>query len=767
MAVPRCVACIAPLVTAAVAWAQCPERWTPWIPSDDGVRDYPRALSVWDRDGAGAAPPLLAIGGTFTSAGDLNARSIVAWDTAAGQWLRLGNLEGTVDHLLGVAGGSLVASGNLRIGALNCRVASFDGTTWTALARTLEAEVDPHVDALAVLPGGSLVIGGWFTAIDSVPARNIALWNGSAWTPIGPGSNGGIGALKVRANGHLIVGGFFTSIGGVAASNIARWDGATWYGLGSGPPGPVNAISLLPQGHIATTNSYEVWRWDGASWTRLGEAFHRRETEWDPPVLALHTGPAGELIAAGNFDACGEAPLPSIARWTGDAWVPLGPPPGPNQPLYPIDALCTMPTGEIVAAGRFWTIGGINASRLAVLRASGWTPIGRRLNRSVLCAEELPGGDLIVGGTFSHAAGVPVSHIAVQHGSTFLPIGGGTDDDVWLLKRLSNGDIIAAGWFNSAGGLPAQHIARWDGSSWRPLGSGISGRISAIEELPGGDIAVGGAFEQAGGRQVNNIARWNGAEWLALGGGVSGSGYPEVRALQHMPDGTLIAAGSFLYAEGVPVGHVARWNGSTWTPVGLGFNQAVYKFVMSASGDLFASGSFTASGPLAINHFAHWNGTGWWPVEGVTVPSDTTLDLVADADGDLLVSGWFRIGSGPLADGVARNGAQGWARLVGLDGHANFLAALPSGDVLLTGSFDYAGGLFSPGQTRLTRAPACYSNCDCSSTAPTLNALDFNCFLNHFAAGHPYANCDHSTATPALNVLDFNCFLNAFTAGCP
>jgi hypothetical protein len=30
-----------------------------------------------------------------------------------------------------------------------------------------------------------------------------------------------------------------------------------------------------------------------------------------------------------------------------------------------------------------------------------------------------------------------------------------------------------------------------------------------------------------------------------------------------------------------------------------------------------------------------------------------------------------------------------------------------------------------------------------------------------------YANCDGSTAEPALNVLDFNCFLNRFAAGCP
>jgi choice-of-anchor B domain-containing protein len=61
----------------------------------------------------------------------------------------------------------------------------------------------------------------------------------------------------------------------------------------------------------------------------------------------------------------------------------------------------------------------------------------------------------------------------------------------------------------------------------------------------------------------------------------------------------------------------------------------------------------------------------------------------------------------------------------------------------------------------------CYANCDGSSSAPVLNVLDFNCFLNRFAAGESYANCDGSTVAPIFNVLDFNCFLNRFSAGCP
>jgi probable HAF family extracellular repeat protein len=61
----------------------------------------------------------------------------------------------------------------------------------------------------------------------------------------------------------------------------------------------------------------------------------------------------------------------------------------------------------------------------------------------------------------------------------------------------------------------------------------------------------------------------------------------------------------------------------------------------------------------------------------------------------------------------------------------------------------------------------CYANCDGSTAAPALNAMDFTCFLGRFAAGDPYANCDGSTGTPALNLQDFTCFLQKFGAGCP
>jgi hypothetical protein len=68
---------------------------------------------------------------------------------------------------------------------------------------------------------------------------------------------------------------------------------------------------------------------------------------------------------------------------------------------------------------------------------------------------------------------------------------------------------------------------------------------------------------------------------------------------------------------------------------------------------------------------------------------------------------------------------------------------------------------------QLLKLADCTTNCDGSSVLPVLNANDFQCFLNAFAAGQSYANCDGSTTPPVLTGNDFQCFLDKFAAGCP
>lgn len=155
-----------------------------------------RALTVYDRDGTGPQPPLLYLGGAFTSS-----------SPSTGQTLRIATWNGT---LFGAVG------------------QGFDGT----------------VERLAVVTEGGiqvLVAGGAFQAAGSTLARRIAKWAGSAWAALGPGMThlpGSTASVRTvhaydpdgagAAPAKLHAGGSFVQAGLTGASHVARVEPPTW-----------------------------------------------------------------------------------------------------------------------------------------------------------------------------------------------------------------------------------------------------------------------------------------------------------------------------------------------------------------------------------------------------------------------------------------------------------------------------------------------------------------------------------------------------------
>src|ERR1051325_2399444 len=72
---------------ASTAHGQCAFQWKPGNDSPT-VNGLVYAMTVWDPDGAGPQPPLLVIGGDFTTAGSTMAHNIAAWN--GNSWSALG-----------------------------------------------------------------------------------------------------------------------------------------------------------------------------------------------------------------------------------------------------------------------------------------------------------------------------------------------------------------------------------------------------------------------------------------------------------------------------------------------------------------------------------------------------------------------------------------------------------------------------------------------------------------------------------------------------
>lgn len=225
-------------------------------------------------------------------------------------------------------------------------------------------------------------------------------------------------------------------------------------------------------------------------------------------------------------------------------------------------------------------------------------------------------GELVFAGIFDRAGGQSIEGIARWNGSVIRPLGSGLhltfgSAEIRALAVFNN-ELYAAGQFDVAGGTPVDGIARWDGSTWRAVGGGLRQNSGMSVGFPyamcthAGRLYVGGEFDRAGGLPVQHIAAWDGSSWSAVG---SGSAFA-VNALTEY--GTeLVAAAQFVF--GVNVEMLAAWNGVSWHPLGTGGPDLPVMAVRAIGTDLYAGGHFTSPGP----YFARFDGTSWSNVGGL------------------------------------------------------------------------------------------------------------------------------------------------------
>ena len=102
---------------------------------------------------------------------------------------------------------------------------TFSDADWVSLNPGTDG-ANGEVAEVIVDATGNLYIGGLFTTVGTVKAKNIAKWNGSTWSALGSGLDAFVGVLALSGN-NLYAGGSFTKSGDTIVNKIARWDGST------------------------------------------------------------------------------------------------------------------------------------------------------------------------------------------------------------------------------------------------------------------------------------------------------------------------------------------------------------------------------------------------------------------------------------------------------------------------------------------------------------------------------------------------------------
>jgi len=312
------------------------------------------------------------------------------------------------------------------------------------------------------------------------------------------------------------------------------------------------------------------------------------------------------------------------------------------------------------------------------------------------------GTGLYVGGNFTNAGGISANRIAKWDGVQWSALGRGTSNGIDLpvlaIAASPAGALYAGGNFSQAGGVSASRIAKWDGTNWSALGSGLTseGWIDAIAIAPNGDVYAGGMFSSVGGINANNIARWDGTNWWDVGGGVTDAPFSAVVKTIVVAGSSLYVGGCFDMAGSVPAVAIARWDGSTWVPVGggvayPGFNPAVYSLALDGT-NLFVGGAFTQAGGVSATNIARWDGQNWFSFG--TDPNGTVQSMVI-LENEMVVGGNFNMVGGQSLAGLARwLGNRWWPLGSGLGGPQPLVyqLAVAGGGLFVGGNFTQAGG---------------------------------------------------------------------------
>ncbi len=357
---------------------------------------------------------------------------------------------------------------------------------------------------------------------------------------------------------------------------------------------------------------------------------------WDPDGA----GPQPPvLVAIGSFTAAGTvSPANRVATWDGTNWSTM-----PGTGLNAIGSTAGLATlssnNTLYCAGTgLSSANGVSAKGVAGWDGSTWFGLDSTSVAALLTISTVNADTIVACGVFSNVNGVVSKNVATWNTTAgWGAMGTGLSSNPSSCLGMSDGHTIIVsfgadytGTTSAAPGDPGavqvNRIARWDGSAWHAMGSGFTttnatlhpaGIARTLLEMPNGDVIAGGSFVASGATALNKIARWDHSTdtWVAMGSGINndtGSNH-DVYALALMGNGDVVAAGDFTTSIGAPQNYIARWNPatSTWTAMAagdLGVAGAVRSLATLPNGNLAVGGDFLALGDGRVaQRFAIWN----------------------------------------------------------------------------------------------------------------------------------------------------------------
>jgi uncharacterized delta-60 repeat protein len=546
-----------------------------------------------------------------------------------------------------IIGGQLVYGGKNNIVRLNSNGNidnTFNQTTTTFVG------ANNNVYNNMVLPGGKIIISGYFTQYNGTTRNYVARLNsdGSLDTAFNLGLSQGTNfsnacsITKIQNDGKMIIqGGHNFIYNGVSINRIARLNPDftidNSFNIGSGIPssdGAIYTISIQSDGKYiigGTFNSFNGYlkskilrlNIDGS----VDNSFNTG-TGANGIVRTTNIQPDGKILTGGEFSVFNGNASEKISRLNTDGLfdVTFSVGTGANGVLQ---SVLNQSDGKIIIGGDFTSYNGTTRNRVARLNSDGtidtsFNP-GNGANGLIRSVNIQPDGKIIIGGNFTSYNGTAIYRIARLNTNGTLDTSfssgvSGPNTDVLSTLIQSDGKIIISGFFTSYNGIQRNGIARLnvngsiDGTFAVVQGANNSVLTTSLQS--DGKIIIGGNFTSYNGTLRNKIARLNTDGTIDNsfnpGNGVQGSVSSYVNTISLQNNGKIIIGGNFSSFNGNARNNLVQLNtngtiDNTFN-IGNGPNGEVRTTSIQSDGKIIIGGDFTAYNGIGRNRIARING---------------------------------------------------------------------------------------------------------------------------------------------------------------
>lgn len=555
-----------------------------------------------------------------------------------------------------------------------------DGTLDVSFGEGQEI-ADLPVYAIAVQEDGKILAGGNLFTVNRRVQRGFVRLNddGSVDQVFANNSEGAddrVTAIAIQKDGRIILGGWFSRVNSVSRQGTARLnsDGTiddSFTGVGNHD---VHSLALQADDKVLVAGSGLLRQnADGTIDTTFRQGLDGGVYR-DAVCVAVTS--QDRVIAGGYFESIDGIPIKGIARLDSNGSVDPTFANGPAGPNGGVNAIAKQQDGKIIIAGGFTSVNSEARNRIARLNENGTLDptFGTGLtgaNNEIYATVIDRSGRIVIGGTFSDVNGqgrYGVARLNVD-GTLDLEFKGyaGYLSRVAAIELQSDGKILVAGTFRSLGGATRNSIGRLNGDGsldfeFRPNADGANGSVRSVALQSDGKILIGGEFTAFDGIARGRLARLdtNGRLDEQFGRELEGANN-FIDSIAVQPDGKILLGGAFTVLHGVQLNYLARLNADgsldpTFRKLEGGPNGPITCVVVRSNGRIFVSGSFTLFDGSPRNYFAALESDGSLDrgFAHDAPGADSMISVAVDAGSRILLGGTFNSINGMVLASVAR-----------------------------------------------------------------------------------------------------------------